>query len=96
MRPYKVKIARDPGNKKMKAVFFNKKGDKIKTTRFGQKGASDYTQNKDPERKKHYLQRHSQEPGGVMTASTLSKEILWNKPSIKSSIANYKKKHHLK
>ena len=75
---------------------------KIKTTRFGADGYTDYIKSqKDGKksadaRKSRYLKRHAKEKGGVMTASTLSKKILWNKPTLASSIADYKKTYGLK
>ena len=90
-KPVKVDIKRDnTTKKKMVAIFYDKEGKKVKTTRFGADGYSDFTKNKDPERKKRYLKRHAKEKGGVMTASTLAKDILWNKPTLKASISNYK------
>ena len=96
-KPVKVDIKRDnTTKKKMVAIFYDKDNKKIKTTRFGADGYSDFTKNKDPERKARYLQRHRKEKGGVMTASTLAKDILWNKPTLKASISNYKNKFNLK
>tara|TARA_R110002012_G_scaffold23345_2_gene79278 strand:+ start:4078 stop:4377 length:300 start_codon:yes stop_codon:yes gene_type:complete len=96
-KPVKVDIKRDnTTKKKMVAIFYDKEGKKVKTTRFGADGYSDFTKNKDPERKKRYLKRHAKEKGGVMTASTLAKDILWNKPTLKASISNYKQKYNLK
>jgi len=43
--------------KKYMAIFYE--GDKkVKTTHFGSAGMSDFTKNKDPERKQRYLDRH--------------------------------------
>ena len=96
-KPVKVDIKKDTTTKKkMVAVFYDKEGKKIKTTRFGADGYSDFTKNKDPERKKRYFQRHSKEKGGVMTASTLSKKVLWNKTTLKASITSYKSQYNLK
>ena len=95
--PHSVTIKSDrTTKKKMVAIFYNKDGKKIKTTRFGADGYTDFTKSKDPERKARYLKRHSKEKGGVMTASTLAKDILWNKPTLKASITSYKNKFNLK
>ena len=86
----------DREGKKMMAIFYD--GDKrIKTTHFGQKGASDYTIHKDDERKKLYLDRHRKNESwnDYMSAGSLSRYILWNKTSIKGSIQDYKKKFNL-
>lgn len=96
-KPVKVDIKRDnTTKKKMVAIFYDKEGKKVKTTRFGADGYSDFTKHKDTERKARYLKRHAKEKGGVMTASTLAKDILWNKPTLKASISNYKQKFNLK
>ena len=96
-KPVKVDISLDKTTKKkMVAIFYDKENKKIKTTRFGADGYSDFTKNKDTDRKARYLKRHSKEKGGVMTASTLAKDILWNKPTLKASINNYKTKFNLK
>ena len=83
--------------KKMKAEFF-KDNKKIKTTHFGATGYSDYTKHKDEERKKKYLERHkkNEDWNNYKTAGSLSKHILWNKPTIEASIKDYKKKFNLK
>ena len=86
------------------AVFEDAEGNKIKTTHFGQRGASDYTKHGDKERMERYLERHG---GGFetstkedwkdpTTAGSLSRWILWNKPSLSASFADYKKRFGLK
>ena len=98
-KPKKVVIKKDTTtNKKMVAEFFNKEGKKIKTTRFGADGMSDFTKHKDPARKQRYLDRHRKRENwsDPMNAGALSKEILWNKPTLKASISSYKKKFNLK
>ena len=98
-KPSKVIIKKDnKTNKKMVAEFFNKTGKKIKTTRFGADGMSDFTKHKDPERKQRYLDRHRKRENwnDPMSAGALSKEILWNKPTLKASISSFKKKFNLK
>lgn len=86
------------------AVFEDAEGKKIKTTHFGQRGASDYTKHGDKERMERYLERHG---GGFetstkedwkdpTTAGSLSRWILWNKPSLSASFADYKKRFGLK
>lgn len=98
-KPKKVVIKKDTTTKaKMVAQFFNKEGKKIKTTRFGADGMSDFTKHKDPARKQRYLDRHRKRENwsDPMSAGALSKEILWNKPTLKASISSYKKKFNLK
>ena len=79
--------------KKYMAVFYEN-GKKIKTTHFGAAGMSDYTKHKDPARKQRYMNRHkaNEHWSKPMTAGSLSRYILWNKPSLKASITDYKKR----
>ena len=105
IKPHSVTISRSSNpQKKLMAVFEDSEGKKMKTTHFGQRGASDYTKHGDKERMKRYLERH----GGGTTTSTkenwkdpttagaLSRWILWNKPSLSSSFADYKRRFGLK
>ena len=70
-------------DKKFDAVIDGKK-----TVSFGAKGYSDFTQHKDPDRKQLYLKRHRARENWAdpTTAGSLSKNILWNKESITSSV----------
>ena len=84
-------------DKKFMAIFTD--GDKkVKATHFGSKGMSDFTIHKDPKRKERYLDRHRKREdwNAYMTAGALSRWILWNKPTLKGSIADYKKRFKLK
>ena len=90
--------------KKLMAIFF-KDGKKIKTTHFGSAPNKDFTiYSKEDgkkiadERKSLYYARHSKREDWTkpMRAGTLSKYILWNKPTIKSSIADYIRKFKFK
>lgn len=74
-------------NKKLMAVF--KDGDSV---HFGASGYSDYPTNKDQKRKDMYLKRHgaTEDWTDPKKASTLSRFVLWNLPSLKASIADYK------
>ena len=95
-KPVSIRIEESPNKaKKMVAYFYDKEGKKVKTTHFGARGMSDYTQHKDPKRKDNYLSRH----GGMgedwkdpTTAGALSRWILWGKPSLRESFNDYKKK----
>ena len=67
-----------------------------KTIHFGQKGASDFTiNNKDPERKKRYIDRHRKRENwtksGIKTAGFWSKHLLWNKDTLTASIKDTEK-----
>jgi hypothetical protein len=80
------------------AIFYNNEKQKIKTTHFGASGYSDFTQHKDEERKQRYLERHkkNEDWNDYTSAGSLSRHILWNKPTLKASIEDYKKKFKLK
>ena len=85
--------------KKYTAVFYDENRKKIKITSFGQAGANDYTSHgKDAdERKRLYIERHSKNENwsDYMTAGSLSRYILWNKPSVSASYNDYIRKFNL-
>ena len=93
----KVIIKRSTNRQKKYMAVFYKDGKKIKTTHFGASGMSDYTKHKDTNRKKRYMSRHRKRENwnNYMSAGSLSRYILWNKPTLKASIADYKKKFNL-
>ena len=94
-----VRIEESPNKeKKMVAYFFDADGKKVRTTHFGARGMSDYTQHKDPKRMKRYLARHGkmgEDWKDPTTAGALSRWILWGKPSLRESFNDYKKKFNL-
>ena len=63
---------------------------------FGQAGASDFTIHKNEERKNRYILRHEKNENwtksGIDSAGFWSRWLLWNKPSIKSSYQDIKKR----
>lgn len=71
---------------------------KTKTIHFGAAGMSDYTIHKDPERKERYIKRHqnNEDWNNPLTAGALSRYILWNKPSFRDSVNDFKKRFKLK
>jgi hypothetical protein len=71
------------------------RGEKIVS--FGQAGANDFTKTKDEEAKELYLIRHkkNEQWDKPMTPGSLARYILWNKPTLKASIADYKKRFDL-
>jgi hypothetical protein len=84
-------------DKKWDAVFLKKDGKEI-VTPFGQKGYSDYTKHKDKTRKQRYIKRHSgmgEHWNRPTTPGALSRWVLWNKPSFKASVNDFKKKFNL-
>lgn len=86
----------DKKGKKLMAVFTGPNGRK-KTTHFGAEGMSDFTKHKDKERKQRYITRHRKNENwnDPMTAGALSRWVLWNKPSLRASISDFKKKFRL-
>ena len=84
--------------KKYTAIFYDDNRKKIKTTHFGSAGMSDYTKHKDDERKDLYLARHraNENWDDYKTAGSLSRWILWNKPTISASYNDYLKRFNLK
>lgn len=90
-----VTLKRSP---KIDKKFMVKVGNK--TIHFGAKNYSDYTLHKDKDRMKRYENRHRSrenwKKSGIDTAGFWSKWILWNKPSLKSSIKNTQKRFNIK
>ena len=87
------KIVKSPiKTKKLRAYFSDGTH-----TDFGFRGMSDMTKHKDPFRKKNYISRHSKRENwkSPKSAGALSRWVLWNKPSLKGSIADYKKRFKL-
>ena len=83
--------------KKLMAIFY-RNGVKIKTTHFGATGYSDFTIHKDEARRQRYINRHrnKEDWNNPFTPGALSMWILWNKPTLKGSIAAFKKRFHLR
>jgi len=81
------------GKHKMVATFKNKETGRTKTTHFGAVGYTDYIKSGDEEKKKLYLNRHEKRENwnNPTSAGALSRYILWNKSTLKASIADYKK-----
>jgi len=98
MTTVKIKKYQGTQEKKYTATFYDANDKKIKTTHFGAKGMSDMTQHKDEDRKNAYIKRHENNENWkkYMSAGALSRYVLWNKPNLSSSIADYKRKFNLK
>jgi hypothetical protein len=100
----KVNITQsDSKDKKLMAVFTFDDG-KTKTTHFGASGYMDYIlYNKRDgrvlanDKKRNYLARHkvNEDWDDYTSAGSLSRWILWNKPTLKASINDYKKRFNL-
>jgi len=93
----KVVIKKSTQPKKKYMAVFTENGKKVKTTHFGSAGMSDFTKNKDEERKKRYLDRHRKNENwnDKFSAGALSRWVLWNKPTLRASIADYKRRFKL-
>jgi len=96
-----IKSSTNPKKKHM-AIFYEKDKDgkmkKKKTTHFGSAGMSDYTINKDKERRKRYLDRHRKRENwnNPMSAGALSKWILWGESTSKTAnIRAFKRRFNL-
>jgi len=80
-------------DKKYMVLIDNKK------IHFGQKGFTDYTINKKPEKKDLYISRHkkreNRNKSGIETAGFWAKHILWNKPTLRESISDTEKKFNI-
>jgi hypothetical protein len=85
-----VKLIKSPNKEKKYRAIFN---DGTHTD-FGAKGYSDYTIHKDYDRMKRYDSRHKRREdwNKMKSRGALSKWILWNKPSLKGSIADYRRR----
>lgn len=84
-------------NKKLVALFENKQTKRTKQVHFGSKGMSDYTIHKDNDRKERYIKRHKPRENwdNPITAGALSRWVLWNKKTVKSSIKDYQNRFKL-
>ena len=100
MKLISVKPATDSKHKL--TAIFDIDGNK-KTIHFGAKGYNDYTiySKKDKklaeEKKQAYISRHdvNEDFNKPDSAGALSRWILWNKPTVESSIKDFKKKFNL-
>ena len=59
---------------------------------FGAAGYSDFTKHKDEERKNRYVKTENWTKSGINTAGWWSRWLLWNKPTIKASYGDIKKR----
>jgi hypothetical protein len=99
MRGLRLKTIKRSHNPKKKwdAVFVKPNGQTI-VQPFGQRGYSDFTKHKDVTRKQRYISRHARMHENwkdPTRAGTLSRYILWGKPTLKASIRSFRKKFHV-
>ena len=95
MRFKTLRRSRNP-DKKWDAVF--EKEGKEKVVSFGARGYSDFTKHKNVTRKARYIKRHSgmgEHWNKPDTPGALSRWILWNKPSLKGSLRDFRKRFSL-
>lgn len=79
--------------KKFDAVFESNGREKV--VPFGQRGYSDFTKHKNVTRRARYLNRHSgmgEHWNKPDTPGALSRWILWNKPTLRGSIRDFKRR----
>lgn len=88
----------DRPDKKYKIVISNPDNNRNKTIFFGASNYDDYTIHKDKDRKRRYISRHSLKENwnDPRTAGFYSRFILWNKPTIKESIKDIKRRFGIK
>lgn len=85
-----LRVSRSPKKEKKLRAYFS---DGTHTD-FGAAGMSDYTKHKDAARKERYIKRHSRNENwrNMKSAGALSRYILWNKPSLQASLADYRRR----
>tara|TARA_A100001015_G_scaffold224149_1_gene252684 strand:+ start:1939 stop:3630 length:1692 start_codon:yes stop_codon:yes gene_type:complete len=88
-----LKFKKLNSGKKKYEITFEKNGKKY-IRKFGAAGMSDFTIHKDSERRERYISRHKKDlrTGDPMKPGYLSMYILWNKPSVKASLKDYKRR----
>lgn len=97
---FEARLVRSPRKDKKWRMIFLFNGNKLQHTDFGAPGYEDYTTHRDDQRKTAFLNRFRtllEEKDYNFTAPIiLSRYILWNKPTIRASLADFKRKYHLK
>ncbi len=90
-------ITESPNAKKKLKAVFRLENNRTKTIHFGAKNYSDFTQHRSEDRKAAYIARHgvNESFNDPLTAGALSRWILWNKPTLTASIADFKKRFNL-
>lgn len=97
-RGYKlVKITKSTNKEKKYMAIFKKKDDHLKIVHFGIPTAKQYPIHKNPDIKRNYINRHKKREdwNNPITPGALSRWILWNKPTIRESISDYRRKFNL-
>ena len=68
------------------------------TIHFGQEGGSTFIDHKDEAKRKAYIARHrvNEDWSNPKTAGSLSRYILWEKPTLSQAVSAFKSKFNLK
>lgn len=97
-----IKIVKSTKPLKKYDAHFDIGDGKVKVVSFGaihEDGTpySDFTKHHDEDRKERYIERHSRNESftNPMTPATLARYILWNKTTLKASIADFKKRFNV-
>ena len=85
------------GSKYKYLAVFKKPDGTYKKTHFGASGYTDFILSGDTKKRDAYRARHAKDldTGDFTRAGYLSWWILWNKPSLAASIADYKKRFNV-
>lgn len=85
-------------DKRFKADFY-KNGEKIETSHFGSKFAETFIDHQDERKRLNYIKRHSnlgtQNWSDPMTPGSLSRYILWEKPTLDQGLKYFAKRFGL-
>tara|TARA_R100000541_G_scaffold30740_2_gene39671 strand:- start:1622 stop:1909 length:288 start_codon:yes stop_codon:yes gene_type:complete len=92
-----IKIVKSSNKLKKYDAYFMLDNGRQKKVSFGAAGYSDYTINKDDDRKELYIRRHRSRENwnNPLTAGALSRWILWEKKTLKAAITAFKKRFKL-
>lgn len=97
-------LKNDGSGKRMKARFYNNKDELVKTIKFGYrnpktgKPGSTYPDHKNKQTMRNYVARHrvNEDWSSPYSAGSLSRWVLWSKPSISQGKRAYAKRYGLK
>ena len=89
-----TQLLKGTGGKKYKMVFYDKMRKKILSVSFGATGYEDYTMHGDKVRQQSYIARHkkTEQWDEPMTAGSLSRWILWSRPSLTEAYKYYRQR----
>ena len=97
-----IKIVKAHDGKHKYAAVFRVEGAEgkhhEKVVKFGAVGYDDFTKHKNMERRRRYIERHGrgrEHWSSPDTPGALSRWVLWNKPSLRESIKDFKRRFHL-